>query len=344
MNAHRRPLLTLAATLVAGVALTGCGNLSEDDLIFFAGLPQKKQLEMRPAGEPSTLDGDQANTAEQALEVVCADGDLRCHARNVASELNGISFTLLDLVDAVLQHPPTRRERDRRVWGPIFDAAKQATYRFEMVRVDDGTSALGTFRFCVHGTTGRVPARLVDQVSCDVDVDEDTGLALLLSGQFTPGDLEGARARSGVGSLTLELSRVEPLKGVGRQLIIDFDNDDARTELHLGVVGALLAGTNLERERVDYDFVREADGSGALNFDAFANLAPEQPGVENLVIGAAWNGEQAGRAEAAVSRVGDLENPLFVAVQCWDAALGQVYYRANDDTEGNEGDCVFAGL
>lgn len=342
MSTARRPLLALATALVAGMALVGCGNLSEDDLIFFAGLPQKKQLEMRPAGEPSAL--EQGNSAEQALEVPCADGDLRCHARKVATDLNGISFFLLDLVDEVLKHPPTRREHDRRVWGPIFDVAKQASYRFEMVRVDDGTSALGTFRFCVHGAAGRVPARLVDEVSCDVDLDEDTGLALLLSGQFTPGDLEGARARSGVGSLTLELSRVEPLKGVGRQLVIDFDNDEERTELHLGVVGALLAGTNLERERVDYDFVREADGSGRLNFDAFANLAPEQPGVENLVIGAAWDTEQAGRAEATVARVGDLEHPLFVAVQCWDAELGEVYFRANDDARGDEDACVYSAL
>ncbi len=342
MNARRRPLHLAFAALLAVPALAACGNLSEDDLIFFAGLPQKKQLELRPAGEPSAI--DEGNTAEQALEVPCQDGDLRCHARDVAIGLNGISFTLLDLVDEVLKHPPTRRERDRRVWGPIFDAAKQETYRFEMVRVDDGTSTLGTFRFCVHGAAGRVPARLVDEVSCDVDLDESTGLAILLSGQFTPGDLDGARARSGVGSLVLELSRVEPLKGVGRQLVIDFDNDDERTELHLGVVGALLAGTNLERERVDYDFIREADGSGTLSFDAFANLAPEQPGVENLVIGAAWNAEQAGRAEAAVSRVGDLENPLFVAVQCWDAELGEVYFRANDDARGNEGDCAFPAL
>ena len=51
MSPTRRPLLALATALVAGVALVGCGNLSEDDLVFFAGLPQKKQLEMRPAGE-----------------------------------------------------------------------------------------------------------------------------------------------------------------------------------------------------------------------------------------------------------------------------------------------------
>lgn len=342
MNAARRPLPALAAALVAGVAMVGCGNLSEDDLFFFAGLPQKKQLEMRPAGEPSAI--EEGSTAEQALDTPCADGDLRCHARDVARELNTVSFFLIDLIDEVLKQPPTHRERDRRVWGPFFDEAKRATYRVEMVRVDDPSSELGTFRLCAHGATGRVPARLTDQVSCDVDLDEASGMALLLSGQFTPGDLEGARARSGVGSLALELSRVDALQARGSRLTIDFDNDDERTELHLAVAGALLAGTNIERERVDYDFIREADGSGALSFDAFANLAPEQPGVENLVIGARWDTEQAGRAEAAVSRVADLENPLFVAVQCWDAELGTVFFQANDSTTGEPGACLYPSL
>ncbi|OGQ17858.1 MAG: hypothetical protein A2138_06635 [Deltaproteobacteria bacterium RBG_16_71_12] len=341
MHPARRPLPALAA-LLAGLALSGCGNLSEDDLFFFAGLPQKRQLEMRPAGEPSTA--EEGNTAEQALETPCEEGDLRCHARDVAHMLNGVSFALIDLIDEALKHPPTRRERDRRVWGPVFDPAKQATFRFEMVRMDDPASELGTFVLCAHGVAGRVRERLADEVSCDTDVDEETGLALLLSGQFTPGELEGARARTGVGSLALELSRVEPLKGVGRRLTVDFDNDDDRTELHLSVNGALLAGTNIERERVDYDFAREADGSGTLHFDTFADLAPDQPGVENLVIGAAWDAEQAGRAEAAVSRVADLENPLFVAVQCWDAGLGTVFFRANTDTTGNEAACVFLAL
>ena len=343
MHPTRRPLPRLAlAVLLAGPALVGCGNLSEDDLFFFAGLPRKAQLEMRPAGEPSEVEA--ASTAEQALETPCEDGDLRCHARDVARSLNGVSFFLLDLIDEVLKHPPTERERDRRVWGPIFDASKNTTARFEMVREDDPGSEAGTFRFCAHGAAGFVPARQTDEVSCDVDVDENSGLAMVLSGQFTPGNLDGARARSGVGSLTLELSRLEPLKGAGRRLVVDFDNDDARTELHLSVEGALLAGTNIERDAVSYDFVREADGSGRLSFDAFANLAPEQPGVENLVIDAAWNAAQSGRAEAAVSRVADLEHPLFVAVQCWDAELGTVYFRANDGSTGDESACAFQEL
>lgn len=343
MHPALRPLPRLAvAALLAGPALVGCGNLSEDDLFFFAAVPRKQQLEMLPAGEPSAVEAD--GTAEQALETPCEEGNLRCHARDVARTLNGGSFFVLDLIDEVLKHPPTRRERHRRVWGPHFHPDSRFTLRFEMVRVEDPGSELGTFRFCVHGAAGRVPARLTDQVSCEVDVDEDTGLTVLISGQFTPGDLEGARARSGVGSLVLELARLEPLTGVGRRATIDFDNDDGRTELHVTLNGTLLQGTTIERESVDYDFTREADGSGRLSFDAFADLAPEQPGVENLVIGAAWTGAQSGRAEAAVASVADLETPLFVAVQCWDEELGTVFFRANDDTTGDELACAFSEL
>lgn len=343
MRQASRTLSHLAvALLVAGPALVGCGNLSEDDLFFFAGLPRKAQLEMRPAGEPSQV--EEGSTEEQALEVPCADGDLRCHARDVARNLNGVSFFLLDIIDEVLKLPPTERERNRRVWGPHYDARKNTTFRVEMVREDDGSSELGTFRFCVHAARQNVLPRQATHVDCDTDLDEESGLALVLSGQFTPGDVEGAQARSGVGSLALELSRVEPLQGAGRRLLIDFDNDDGRNEIHLTVNGALLQGTNIERDAVTYDFTREVDGSGRLSFDAFADLATEQPGVENIVIDAAWNAAQAGRAEAAVSRLSDLENPLFVAVQCWDADLNQVFFRANQDSTGDEGACAFSEL
>src|SRR3954463_4672732 len=123
------PLL-LATALVAGLG-AACGDLSQEDLLFKAALPSKHELELQPAGDVSTAD-DGTGTAAQALDTPCADGDLRCNAHGAAKGFNGVTFALLDLIDRIVNLPPTTRAHGRRVWGPAFLDDSQQTVRFEM--------------------------------------------------------------------------------------------------------------------------------------------------------------------------------------------------------------------
>lgn len=331
-----RPLLpTLLAVAGLVAATTACGDLSQEDLLFRAALPSKSELELLPAGAASTADA--SSGAGQALARACDDADLHCQSLKVAEELNGLTFGLLDVVDFVTAHPPSERARGRRVWGPYFDADKDVTSRFEMVRRRNGV----TYDFCLHATAGRVRGSDARDLSCDVDVHEETGLAVVLSGFFTPGELAGARARSGEGGLTLELGRLPDHDGVGRRLEFRFNNREARTDIEVTLVGARVPGTVTEREPVHYAFTRETDGSGTFLFDVLANIVKDSPRLEQLLIVAEWNAEQAGRADGSVS--GGDAGPGVTVAQCWDTAGDEVFHESTfTEPRGDVGACVIA--
>lgn len=336
---HVKPLPALLAALFGPtlvVLASGCGDLSQEDLLFRAALPSKSELELRPAGAPSQADDAGRRGPTQGLE--CDDDEnLRCKSLQVAETLNGVTFDILDLVDAITAQRPSQRSRGRRVWGPYFDEANDNTGRFEMVRRDDGV----TYDFCLHLVPGRLRNEDARDLSCDVDVDEDTGLTMVLSGFFTPGDLAGARARSGQGEVALELGRLPQVDRGIRRLVVAFDNDEGRTHINLTLFGARIPGTTTERSPVEYEFTREADGSGTFFFDVFANIAKDSPRLEQLLIAAQWNADQAGRADASISG-GDAGNGLEVT-HCWDAEGAEVY-AARSAPPGSRGDveqCAF---
>ena len=342
-----RPLVLL---LLAAAPLTvGCGDLSQEDLLFRAAIPAKEALEVRPAGAASDADGaGAAGTETQAMEVACEAFDVKCQARNVSFVLNSVTFTLLDLVDRIVSFPPSQRERGRRVWGPFFDFDSGATSRFEMVRTDGGAA----YRFCLHSVAGRIADRDARDVTCDTDVDDDTGLTLLLEGTFSPGDLAGARARSGVGSMLFHTGRLPgELAAIGRTMAIDFDNEDDETNVTITVEGQRDVGSVFERDPISYEFRRDAAGAGTFGFVLFADVHQDDENaanlrrIERLDIVAQWNADQAGRGVARV-REGDLGAEEFTVDQCWDSADAQVY-RGLDFSgdledpfvEGDEGRC-----
>lgn len=335
-------------------ALVGCGDLSQEDLLFRAAIPSKADVEVVPAGAQSqaqTTDGTGA--AEQGLEVECpGPHDIKCMARNVGGGLNAITFGLLDIIDFIVRQPPSKRERGRRVWGPFFDNDKGNTARFEMVRNGDGS-----YDFCVHAVDGRIADRDARDVDCGVDVDSDSGLALVLSGSFAPGSTPGARARTGRGEMELVIARLPEFNGVGRTMEIRFDNREDGTIIDITVTGQRNDFGAGERDPITYTFDRSADGSGTFGFTFFANLnEPDErkPAVERFDMVAKWNSDEAGRGMARASggdlidRVNNIEHEVLLD-QCWDAALTDTYIFASVTTtgdvlfgpEGDAGQCVF---
>jgi hypothetical protein len=312
----------------AAAILAGCGNLSQEDLLFLGAIPAKEALEVRPAGADSDVD-DAAGTTTQAMEVQCAhEFDVKCHARNIAATLNTITFSLLGLVDKVVEFPPSKRAPGRRVWGPFFDFAGGGnTTRFEMVRVDGGRA----YRFCLHAVVGRIDDKDADDVTCDTDVDEDSGLTLLLDGTLTPGTIDGARARTGAGTMTLQTGRVPDLAPFGRTMEINFANTDGQTDIDITVEGQPeLFGVG-EREPLKYTFFRDDDGSGDFGFVLFTNInKPEEnlPRIERLDMVAKWLTNEAGVGRVRVTE-GDLGAEVFVADQCWDSTQSEVFLAAD---------------
>lgn len=322
----RAALLFLAPATLLAVA---CGDLSQEDLLFRAAVPAKADVEVVPAGVESQAQSA-ASTRAQGLEEQCAATDLKCSARNVSGGLNAITFFLLDLVDAIVQHPPTSRERGRRVWGPFFDFGDGNTARFEMKRINGGL----TYQFCLHAVAGRIRDQDADDITCDSDVDEDSGLTLLLKGALSPGALGSARARSGSGTMTLQSGRLgDELARIGRTMTIDFDNRDEGTDVHIVVEGQRDEAL-IEREPIDYSFVRDAEGAGEFTFTVFANFDDDGARLrkERLDMAAKWLPDQSGRGLARVTG-GDVAPDQVLVDQCWDAAGAQLYVLADVTTQ-----------
>lgn len=337
-------LLVVCAWLIGPVVVGGgCGDLSQEDLLFRAGVPTKEAVAVVPPGTEAEVDDALAGTAQaqsvrrQAVQEAC-DGDLLCETRNLARNFNGLTFFLLDIVDTIAALPPSERSPGRRIWGPHFDGDKDTTFRFEMNRSDDGAS----FSFCLHavrGFVGRAP-----DVDCSVEEDAGSGLERLLSGTFLPSGIAGASARLGTGTMLLESERLSRQNGearIARTVDIAFDHQGGQTDLHIDLQGTSVG--DVDRD-ASYDFFRSAAGDGTLAFDVFADVVQgdalfDERALERIRLRAAWNVDRAGRALGVVDD-GNATTPLSVE-QCWDATLATVYRRsAAGDESGDVGLCA----
>lgn len=314
----------------------GCGNLSNDDLIFLAALPDRANLALHVPGTELEQRGQGLSELSQGLDG-CAEDDLLCQAWQVSSGINAGVFALLDLVDAIVtRFPPTRREPDRRVWGPSYVATSRSTVRFEMIRNSDSLD--GIFSYCLHATLGRIPPGTGDQVRCD-EVEHSSGLTRIFHGAFAPGPERGG-ARWGQGSLVFDhnLARRVGLARPGDQGIITVEYDNTEEQVAIGVkIREVVDQRTLLPSSADYRYQRAADGSGQFRFVILADFVPFLfTSLEQLEIGARWNPAGAGRADAVVTG-GDLVNQEVTASQCWDTDLETVYYQDSADEHGSIG-------
>jgi hypothetical protein len=345
----------LVLTLLAGLSGAGCGDLSEEDLIFKFGVPQKRQLELQPAGEVSTAETSSSSTsqalggpAECTTSDCCPKGDLRCQTRVTSRGVNAMTFGLLDLIDRISNLPPTTRKTGVRIWGPYFDIFTNTTARFEISRDAGGKS----FSFCVHRVHGRIVRSEAKDITCDTDVDADTGLTKVLFGDFTPGDIQGEAARSGSGSLTLRTDRLPEFKLPAHDISIDFDNtidNGAGRTIALNVNGAIAPDGSVLTNPLVGDFARNGDGSGSLHFQVIGDVAPDIAGLETATIDALWHADQGGRAVATIE-TSEATPRKFIEDQCWDRHIGTVFTEAHltgpnggtsHEQTGDEAQCLF---
>lgn len=352
---------TTAAVVVVAALTAACGDLSQEDLLFRAGVPGKAALAVAPPGiedeVAAELDDETAaqaltsssSSSSQGLDEECGDGQLLCLARNLARGFNGATFFLLDLVDAISALPPTVREPGRRVWGPHYEARTNRSHRFEMVRTAEG------FTFCLHAATGDVAiSDATNAIGCGddtgdtVDDEADVGggrLLLIFSGTFAPSAIAGDAARFGVGSMHLEMGRLArfdrgPVQARAADFV--FDNTGGGT-----IIDIDLRGTRINGEQRDgrYHYDRSTLGDGSLEFEAYDELVQPQPPLfgeqqlERVSIFADWNADRAGRASGVVD--GGNARQAYELQECWDGALNTVYTRGIFGGEtGDEAQCV----
>src|SRR5712691_9572152 len=119
-------------TFIAGLAaagIGGCGNFSNDDLMFFEAVPTKEQLQVvlpqsaaqalcPPSPDATVWVGDPTDPNNKG-------------ARGIRDDINGFVDGLVALVDSVRKYPPTSRSENGRVWGP-YDSPDHPGIQFRI--------------------------------------------------------------------------------------------------------------------------------------------------------------------------------------------------------------------
>lgn len=299
------------------VALAGCGNFSQEDLLFLSALPTRASLALEPPGVDAAAGGGAAGQVQQGLQACDGVGreHLRCRAQDMATAVNGLTFFLLDLVDAIAQHPPTQRLPRKRLWGPFYVADGDQTVRFEMTR--DG----GSFTYCLHVRPGALVDDADTGLACDV-AENEGGYVRLLWGTFRAGVDDERGARTGEGEMFLasrHLPRDDGFLDDVDEVQFAYDNTD-------GVQIVVDFDMTADVVPPHFEYARGTDGAGRFEFDVVANLEDSETAApEHLVIVAQWLDDRSGRAEAQVTDGDVPAGQTFSAVECWSADLDRVY-------------------
>lgn len=296
----------------------GCGNLSNDDLLFLNAIPKAKEVELVVKDNPQVANALVGEAAESYQWSVA-----------VSEGINVGVAGLLDFVDSLgKDHPPTKREENKRIWGPIKDIDNSGfTLRLEIQRQRLDNDA-PRYVFCLHvgqdsDVTGKEP-------SC-TGPDEVSGLSLILWGFFDPTAANGT-ARTGKGEVHLDFEASRTL-GFGKpddrglfNVLYDFSNGGSAK--HVQIDWEAPADFVTEFNNLSYDYALAEDGwtSFFFQFDGNADHTP-LPLLETHTVTAYWKDDVAGRADVQIQG-GDIpagEQASFT--ECWDAFVLRTYAK-----------------
>ncbi|MEW5849692.1 MAG: hypothetical protein AB2A00_12820 [Myxococcota bacterium] len=353
-NLHRVYLGMRAITvpvLLGAVLLGGCGNWSNDDILFKLAAPDRNTLRLRVPGA-EVFEEQAANSTAQGLGNPC-EGDeadnITCGIRQIAGFFNAFTFGLLGVVDNITSNDPTKREQGLRVWGPHFVQDKNFTARFEMRREE----ATGGFSYCLHVAGGNRTGPFADRdVRCGRDA---SGFIEIFTGDFVPEEGAEPQARKGVGHMVLNLNTqrrtgtADDPKAQGK-FIFDYDTTGGATVIAITVEDFNDEDTGLPA-RATYSYRRTDAGDGEIHLRLLKQLRCGEffgcngSDRETLDLGARWTAEGASRVDA-VGSGGDLDRE-YRGWECAQSDLRIVarHYDWEPDKDlGSESLCPFSAV
>ena len=292
--------------LMVFMAATGaCGELSNDDLVFLRGVPQKEELRL-----------DVEETA--ANQLVGAPSEFYAFLIAVSEETNNDVANLLDFVDSIGKgYPPTTREHNLRVWGPVRNVdGSGSTIRFEVRR--EGA----TFRYCLH--TGR-DNEVTGEPTCD-DIPGAFGMVAILYGEYRPRTVDGgARESDGVATLDLESAFQRGL-GLSRgKLVMTHEYAETGEAKKLSVTADAPQIGLQPAIHAAYSYDRDVDGRVQFSLDTPGDFIDATRIPEDLQIDACWREGAPGRANVIISGGDLLGYSPATAVECWDAGIARTF-------------------
>lgn len=320
---NRRHLALCACVLA--LPLAACGRDP-----FLSALPGAEDVSIRvpeSAGQALSL-GERSEFYETT--------------RNVSRGINGGIAGVFGLMDLIVQHPPTVREENVRVWGPSEPRGLEDTsYKFTVELTGENE-----YSYKLEGKPKG---------------SEDDAFVVIWDGVAYPGE-----DNVGTGVLNLHFSNARALKPsdctVGdAEVTYDATNPERRT-VDVAFDGVANACNDEAPTIATYHYSEASDGSGDFQFSANGNIhkAEEQkPLIETLTINSRWLATGAGRSDVVISG-GEVPSDLMTylpdsdatsvrATECWDDAFALTFSDTDPEElrehirelQGDESACPF---
>jgi hypothetical protein len=317
MRTHRQLItLTLVLTLAA------CGGDPADE--FRDAVPTRDQLAMNvpQSAQSQTQSGEIGSTTAALLG---QKASLYLLTYKVSHEVNGSIWVGLNIIESIVQHPPTSIENGVATWGPHTPPLEPLTW---MLKV-----------------TKKGPGDFLYALSARQKGDTAGEFKVILAGASAKGYSPVFSGYKGVYTANAtNLNSLDPMLHPDTgEMVATYDT----TGLKRSVKMALNDYSENGAPPADalYSYLDRVDTSGEFGFISRTDLQKNGSAEEVFAVGVAWDQTGAGRGDAAVTG-GDLSfGDTVKLTECWDSSFGRVFYMDSHNINPAEGDaaaCVFS--
>lgn len=297
----------LAAT-AALLALAGCGL--EDQ--FRSGLPQKSMVELNIPGR-DTVQGKASMSS--ALRGDRSDSYLM--TRGATQSVNGATFFILGLIDAITKNRPTSINENAAVWGPYpGDALDPNMFKLTVNRTGDKNF---TYALEAKGKTAPEEAWVV-----------------ILSGSHN----KGATDNHGNGTFLIDWDAAQTLPEHGSDIgtvEITYAKEQGTDQVTVSAEFAGVSDGNGGTTNASYRYSATPGSGGTFDFMARNDVTGDPGVLEKMTIHSRWLETGAGRSDYRVSE-GDLGSSEATGNECWDTAFNSQYANLSYNPVAGYGD------
>jgi hypothetical protein len=284
-------------------------------------VPQSQALTSANSGELKGVLPKNANENNIARrEVLGQTAEFYQFTVTVSSFVNGAVVSVLNLVEDIIDNPPTSIDNSQAEWGPYTAPLSPITAKFIM------TSNNGVYSYVLQGKPKN---------------QSDSAYLSVLTGQHQP-----SGQNAGQGTFVLNLGASGTLNSDPTQqgtVSVQYAKD---TSGNLAVVASFQGVYDQSSgQLVDatYEFGQLAGGNGSFQFVLTKDFDGKGQ-LETLAVDSRWEQDGAGRSDILGSG-GDLGSTQVQVTECWDMNFLETFYTDNlniNPTEGSASSCVFS--
>jgi hypothetical protein len=304
-------LITLSLT-IAGVA--ACGGTEDPVDEYREAVPTHSQLAVTVPESSGT--SSEPGKLTQAL--LGQRADLYELTYKVSHEVNGGIWVGLNIIESILQHPPTLIQNGVVTWGPYTPPLEPLTWMLNV--------------------TKKGPGQFAYALSARKKADKSGTFSVILAGTSTKGYSKYFSGYKGVYTANASnLNALDPATypDTGK-MVATYDTTGIRRKVQMALKDYSEAGG--PKGDALYSYLDRVDASGEFGFVARTDLQKDGSADEVFAVKSAWNDTGAGLGFATVSG-GDLPSGVVIKVtECWDDSFARTFYKDNGKVNPDEGD------